>query len=247
MPRATSPIRSSRRPRLDGRIVGGYVIDIKDAPYTVSLQTWSHVCGGSIIDEKWILTAAHCTDGQSAASFRIRVGSTTYAANGTLINVARIIQHPDFNFYNIDYDFSLLELATSLTFDSTIQPIGLPEQDQEYPDDTPALVTGWGNTQNADEARDRLRAVLVPLVNQEICNEAYSDFGGVTDRMICAGYLFAGGKDACQGRDSGGPMVTDGKLVGVVSWGYGCAQPSYPGVYSRVASMRSWIKSNSGV
>lgn len=130
---------------------------------------------------------------------KVRVGSTTYATSGTLIDVARIIQHEDFSYYNIDYDFSLLELAKNLTYGSRVQSIGLPEQDQEYPDDTQAFVTGWGNTQNPDEGRDRLRGVAVPLVNQEICNEAYSDFGGVTDRMICAGYLYSGGKDACQG------------------------------------------------
>lgn len=97
----------------------------------------------------------------------------------------------------------MLELATDITFDSTMQPIKLPGQNKQYPDDTPALVTGWGNTQSVDESRDRLRAALVPIVNQELCSDAYSAFGGVTDRMICAGLLIEGGKDACQG-DSGG-------------------------------------------
>lgn len=73
---------------------------------------------------------------------KIRAGSTTHAGNGTLIDVVRIIQHADFSFNTIDYDFSLLELATNITFDSTMQPIKLPEQDQEYPDDTPTIVTG---------------------------------------------------------------------------------------------------------
>lgn len=87
-----------------------------------------------------------------------------------------------------------------------MQPISLPDQGEEYADDTLSLVTGWGNTQSIDEPRDRLRAVVVPLVNQEICSEAYSMFGGVTDRMICAGFLEDGGKDACQG-DSGVSFV----------------------------------------
>lgn len=85
----------------------------------------------------------------------------------------------------------------------------------------------------------------MPIVNQTVCSDAYASFGGITDRMICAG-LTAGGKDACQG-DSGGPLVADGKLVGVVSWGYGCARPNYPGVYSRVAAVRDWITKKTGV
>lgn len=80
-----------------------------------------------------------------------------------------------------------------------MQPIRLPEQDQVYPDDTPSIVTGWGNTQSIDESSERLRAAIVPIVNQDTCSDAYSDFGGVTDRMICAGLLLEGGKDACQG------------------------------------------------
>lgn len=85
----------------------------------------------------------------------------------------------------------------------------------------------------------------MPVVNQEACGKAYEDFGGITDRMICAGHT-EGGKDACQG-DSGGPLVAEGKLIGIVSWGYGCARPNYPGVYSRVAVARDWIRENAGV
>lgn len=76
------------------------------------------------------------------------------------------------------------------------------------------------------------------------CNAAYAIYGGVTDRMICAGYP-EGGKDSCQG-DSGGPLVANGKLVGVISWGVDCAKPEMPGVYSRVAAVRDWIRSSSG-
>jgi len=234
---ASPRLYNPRQPRLDGRIVGGYEIEITDAPYTVSLQAVSHACGGSIIGKKWVLTAAHCTDGQNPNYLTVRVGSTTHAANGTIINISRIVQHANFSFYNIDYDFSLLELETDLTFDSTTKPIKLPRQGKEYPDNTPCLVAGWGNTQNALEPRDRLRAAIVPTVNQQTCYDAYNAFGGVTDRMICAGLYPDGGRDACQG-DSGGPLVAKGKLIGVVSWGSGCALPNYPGVYSRVASVR---------
>lgn len=87
--------------------------------------------------------------------------------------------------------------------------------------------------------------VSVPIVNRSECADAYRYMNTITDRMICAGYT-SGGKDACQG-DSGGPLTADGLLYGLVSWGYGCAKPKYPGVYTNVANLRSWIKTHSGV
>lgn len=91
----------------------------------------------------------------------------------------------------------------------------------------------------------RLMQVSIPIVDRAQCQKAYKNYNTITDRMICAGYT-QGGKDSCQG-DSGGPMVAQGTLYGIVSWGYKCAEPNYPGVYTNVAHLRSWIKSNSGV
>lgn len=104
-----------------------------------------------------------------------------------------------------------------------------------------------GNTQNSNESSETLRAAIVPIVNQAYCNKQYD--GAITPRMICAG-IQEGGKDSCQG-DSGGPLVDENngnlRLVGVVSFGRGCAQPNYPGVYARVTSVRKWIKTVSGI
>ncbi|XP_073821498.1 trypsin-1-like [Musca autumnalis] len=262
-------------PRLDGRIVGGHKINppyygwrslvstrqlaildtttptvirlnISDAPHQISLQTSSHICGGSIISKQWILTAAHCTYGQTADRLRVRLGTSVYLWGGELINVAEIVQHKQFNISNVDYDFSLLKLAREIEFDERKQPAKLPESTDEVKDGDKCYVTGWGRTQSAMESRVWLRQVEVPIFNHQECSEKYKRFGGVTERMICAGYI-EGGKDACQG-DSGGPLVNgDGVLVGVVSWGYGCARPEYPGIYSRVAYVRDWIRENSGV
>ncbi|XP_005175958.3 trypsin-1 [Musca domestica] len=235
------------RPRLDGRIVGGHRINISDAPHQVSLQTSSHICGGSIISKQWILTAAHCTSGKTAKDLKVRLGTSVYLWGGELIQVAEIVQHEQFNTSNIDYDYSLLKLAREIEFDKTKQPAKLPETEgDDTKDGVMCHVTGWGSTQNPFEPRAWLRQTEVPIFNREECFKKYEKFGGVTECMICAGYI-EGGKDACQG-DSGGPLVTeDGVLVGVVSWGYGCARPEYPGIYSKVSYVRDWIRTNSGV
>ncbi|XP_058822831.1 trypsin-1-like [Topomyia yanbarensis] len=228
------------------RIVGGFEIDIGDAPHQISLQYLGrHICGGSIISNQWVLTAAHCTFGASASSIRVRVGSSMHASGGKVIAVGRIVQHPQFNYSIIDYDYSLLQLRKAIVLGDNSQAIELPKQDEAIEDGSLCVVSGWGNTQSATESRANLRAAYVPSVNQQECDQSYTNFGGVTDRMICAGFR-EGGKDSCQG-DSGGPLVANGKLVGVVSWGLGCAQPNYPGVYARVAAARDWIRSNSGV
>ncbi|ALC38837.1 CG31954 [Drosophila busckii] len=237
----------SKQPRLDGRIVGGQRINITDAPHQISLQTSSHICGGSLISEKWILTAAHCTYGKTADRMRVRLGSSETSRLGQLLRVSKIVQHENFNYTNVDYDFSLLQLQKPIEFDATKRAVKLPTSGETFEDGEPCFVSGWGNTQSLLESRDWLRQVQVPLVNQQLCGEKYKQYGGVTERMICAGYLEEGGKDACQG-DSGGPMVNEaGVLVGVVSWGYGCAKPQYPGVYARVAQARDWIKQHTDI
>ncbi|XP_037958954.1 trypsin-1 [Teleopsis dalmanni] len=236
-----------QQPRLDGRIVGGYKINITDAPHQISLQTFTgHICGGSIISSRWVLTAAHCTAGKTADRLRVRFGSSISAKGGEILHVKEIVQHKQFNYSNVDYDFSLLRLEKELQFDDNKQAVKLPESEDKFLDGDICYVTGWGNTQNNTESREWLRQAEVPIFNQELCSEKYAQFGGVTERMLCAGYV-EGGKDACQG-DSGGPLVNkDGVLIGVVSWGYGCAKPDYPGVYSRVTFAREWIKKYSGV
>ncbi|XP_055638095.1 trypsin-1-like [Toxorhynchites rutilus septentrionalis] len=222
------------------RIVGGVRIDIAKAPYQVSLQyRGRHICGGSIISKAWVLTAAHCTDGASGSDLTVRVGSSQHASGGKLFKVGSINQHQQFNRFTFDYDYAVLRVQ----FEGNVRIIALPERYEHVKDGTVCMVSGWGTTQNVFESRDDLRAADVSIVNPTKCNDIYKYFGGVTGRMICAEYP---GRDSCQG-DSGGPLVANNKLVGIVSWGVGCAQPNYPGVYSKVAEARDWIRINTGV
>lgn len=250
----------------DNRIVGGLPVSIEQTPYQISLQDRNfHICGGSIIAPSYVLTAAHCTDGNVAINLKIRAGSDYYKLGGVIIQVKAIHQHEQFDSDLLDFDFSILELVSNLKFSQSVQPVNLPSPNEVTLDDTLCTVSGWGNTQNSFQSGMKLRAAYVPIVKQSTCDEAYIKFGGLTERMICAGYM-QGHIDSCQGLlckqkfdfnwsfsydlitgDSGGPLVARNKLVGVVSWGYGCAKAGFPGVYSKVSSVRNWIATISRV
>nr|AAV84270.1 serine protease [Culicoides sonorensis] len=230
---------------VDGRIVGGVAAEIEELPYQVSLQKGGHFCGGSIISSKWILSAAHCVGNDSAPTLQIRVGSSFKSSGGDLMKVSQVVQHPAFNDDVIDFDYALIELQDELELSDVIKPVLLADQDEEFEADTKCTVSGWGNTQKPAESTQQLRKVVVPIVSREQCSKSYKGFNEITERMICAGFQ-KGGKDSCQG-DSGGPLVHDDVLIGVVSWGKGCAEKNFPGVYANVAYVRDWIKGVTGV
>lgn len=151
-----------------------------------------------------------------------------------------------------DYDIGLIELKKPLNFTDQVQPISLIDENDKILDGTKCLVTGWGDTNQrvANFNKGKLRAVEVSIVNQRTCNKNYREYGGVTPRMLCAG---KSQKDACQG-DSGGPLAChlpsqNGNLtlVGVVSWGVDCGKPNLPGVYTRLTSVRQWIRNQTGI
>ncbi|XP_017782890.1 PREDICTED: trypsin-7-like [Nicrophorus vespilloides] len=242
---AAASAANPRIPQLDGRIVGGEDVNIEDYPYQLSLLYYgSHICGASIISEKFAVTAAHCTDGSSAKDLSVRAGSSIKGSGGVVVQVKTVYQNPQYDAWNIDYDITVLELAESLSLGSGINTIPLPKFLQPVPAGAEAVCSGWGALKEGGSSPSQLQAVKVNIVDNEECQEAYGS-NPVTDRMICAA-VPGGGKDACQG-DSGGPLVVNGELVGVVSWGMGCARPDYPGVYSSVPEMRDFITENTGL
>jgi len=161
------------------------------------------------------------------------------------LEVHRIIQHPRYGKGAIssDYDFALMELKEDATFDSVSlneQEIDIPETEETSPE---SITAGWGTLQESGNTPSVLQKVSVPLVSHANCTRSYP--GKISDQMICAG-LKIGGKDSCQG-DSGGPLLLQDNsghpvLIGVVSWGAGCARPNKYGVYSKVNSVTSWIQ-----
>ncbi|KAJ8939518.1 hypothetical protein NQ318_022236 [Aromia moschata] len=172
----------------------------------------------------------------------VRAGSSRYGTGGELISLVHIIEHEEYYRDNTDYDIALLELFSEVTH-KYARPIDLiafrPRAGEE------ATITGWGRTLDGSrKAPAVLQVVKVPVIDQKDCISAYGKKEEtafrVTDRMFCAGLLKKGGKDSCQG-DSGGPIVVGRQLAGLVSWGFGCAEPDYPGVYTSVADLRDWI------
>ncbi|XP_060527086.1 trypsin-1-like [Cylas formicarius] len=232
----------------DPKIVGGTATDIKNHPYQISLQYGKrHICGGTILSTKYALTAAHCTEGLMAASMAIRAGSSTSSSGGQLVKVLTVRQHPKFDSRRVDYDVSVLEVAPQFIFSESVR--SLVPANSEPGEGGLVTVTGWGTTkETSDFLPDRLRVTQIPVVGRTKCRLSYARLGQITDRMICAGVLGQGGKDSCQG-DSGGPLIAGGRLAGVVSWGYGCARPRYPGVYASVANkeIRTFISRTAGV
>ncbi|KAJ8976730.1 hypothetical protein NQ317_004281, partial [Molorchus minor] len=233
-------------PPFEGRIVGGDDADIKDYPYQLSLLLHDrHFCGASIIGEKWVLTAGHCVESMEPQDLTVRAGSSIINDGGQVIQVKAYYRHPKFSYQTIDYDMALLELQEPIKFNDFASPIKLVEANSKVVNGEQATISGWGTTfENAHVLPQHLQAARVDIISIAQCRMFYGD-DVISDRMLCAGYP-EGGVDSCQG-DSGGPLVVDGKLAGIVSWGYGCAEPRLPGIYSDIGSMRDFVTEISGI
>merc|ERR1712018_427790 len=202
----------------EDRIVGGHDVDISERPFQVVFQCYGDlICGGAWIGGNKVLTAAHCCDGSDASAVTVRAGSARHASGGTVYDVSKVVMHPQYD-------------------DSNAAPATLPPAGIDFNEGDPFVVSGWGTTSEGGSISSTLKAVTVPHVTDESCNESYTG-AVVGDVMICAGEA---GKDSCQG-DSGGPMTSGDYHVGIVSWGYGCARAGYPGVYSQTDAFLSFI------
>merc|ERR1711976_2930 len=240
---------------VEGKIVGGRDARFGELPWQVSLRRGTsgapnrHFCGGVILNTNYILTAAHCVDGQGASGIRVVVGEhntqessnpsrSTYAVRSISIN-SEYDQAASF-----DADIAILELATPLTYNEDVQP-ACPPRNVAYTGQT-STISGWGTTRfGSSTLPTTLQTVNLPIPSNDDCWwEMWPN--DITDGMICAGRIPENEKDSCQG-DSGGPMVVRNssgrfEIVGLVSWGYGCASGT-PGVYARVSHYMDWIDS----
>lgn len=239
-----SVVSQSIRPKLDSRIVGGEDAPIEEYYYQVSVQLrGQHICGGTLVGLKsYVITAAQCTDGLSANALSVRAGTDLYNSGGEVKSVQTVFQHPKYDQWTYDYDIAILKLTSA--FDSSNNNI----KDAELPtvvanpvikDDYEMIVTGWGATEEGGLPANSLQMISLLLVTPAACEAAFGR-GFITERMRCA---TAEGKDACLG-DTGGPLVVNETVVvGITSWGFGCARPGYPGVYTDIisADIRKYI------
>ncbi|XP_070846574.1 transmembrane protease serine 9-like [Chaetodon trifascialis] len=196
------------------------------------------------------MSAAHCFSSTSTSRWRISLGRQNLQGdnpNEVSRTVSTIILHPNYDSNTNDNDIALLRLSSPVTFTDYIRPVCLAAGDSVFNNGTDSWVTGWGAVEEGVSLPfpETLQEVEVPVLGNRQCN-CLNGVGTITGNMICAGVL-AGGKDSCQG-DSGGPMVSKQDNIwiqsGIVSFGFGCARPNLPGVYSRVSSYQSWINSH---
>ncbi|XP_073831833.1 transmembrane protease serine 9 [Musca autumnalis] len=251
--------QSASKPSMESKIIGGSQISISHAKYQASLRLvaiensrgfgYGHICGGSIISQRVILTAAHClinynTDPETertAGEFKVVVGSSQlYAKEVDMLqyHVQEIVKHTGFNLTSMMNDIGLLFINGYIPWNwPTAQAILLNDMELNF--NVPCNVSGWGKTEMGVVPNHLLYAE-VRSISYTNCDAVY---GNIPLNMICAGNFASGGVDACQG-DSGGPLVVVDRQVGIVSWGIGCGQALNPGVYTNVSFYYDWIVEN---
>lgn len=240
--------------RQRGRIIGGSIADYGMHPWQAGIKkvlSWSkglitEQCGATIIDEYWVLSAAHCFIELRKDMILIMTGDHNNYGRDQFeqkFEAEEIFIHSEFDKVTLDNDIALIKLKPTnnhgIIFNDYVQPACLPSLYTIYEPGKMCHISGWGQTRD-DLASHHLFSARVPIIDHVTCDRLY---GRISKNMVCAGYL-SGGIDSCAG-DSGGPLVCDIEgsytLMGITSFGSGCAEADSPGVYTRVTEFLLWI------
>lgn len=253
------PTITPRSITVQPRIVGGSNSLISDTPWQVriSLDGSSVMCGGSLIDVQWVLTAAHCTYDTDIAKYitpgryTVHVGISDQndmnTLNGFLVD--KVFTHPGWSPAGDTNDVALLHLAKPVTLNSNVAVIALNTDPSAPVSGVSAKISGWGTTSSGGAVPALLQQATVQILADPGAVGSCSSYGAefIPATMLCAGAA-GGGTDTCQG-DSGGPLAIGvfgdpggPKLAGVTSFGQGCGDAAYPGIYSRVSTFVPWIQ-----
>merc|ERR1719153_1509056 len=234
------------------KIVGGVATEKNEYPWQVLVYTTYMpfgFCGGSILSSRTILTAAHCFHGEPVEDHTVVLAEHDWTVTGDgeqRMKVCDRVDHPKYNSgTRFNFDIAILTLCEDIVFKKTASPVCLPSQPESDYANAPAIVSGWGhNVSQGFNQLEQLMEVDVNTITNTECKATDYSPSEITDSMICASNP---GKDSCQ-NDSGGPLITDEggyySQIGVVSWGIGCADSDYPGVYARVTSAERFIQDN---
>jgi secreted trypsin-like serine protease len=246
-------LRVNRRPSLSGRIVNGQFAAINQFPFQVSIKGFRgstvSVCGGSLISNEYVLTAAHCTRGYEY--LEVGAGSNFLKLSPIKLTAEEIIEHPDFDDEYLINDIAIIKLPMKIPFNHQIKPIALPSLSQAKLNfvNYKASVSGFGRTFDGSQVSNQLRYVDVRVISRIECQMTYGSI--ITDKVICAKGWISNRNNACQG-DSGGPvsMKVNGTevLVGVVSFVSirGCEYGD-PSGFTRVSSYLKWISDKTDI
>ncbi|KAJ8724504.1 hypothetical protein PYW08_015978 [Mythimna loreyi] len=234
----------------EGRVVGGGESDVNAFPWLGRLiYEKSFGCASSLINDKFVITAAHCVKGFMWFLYRVKFGEHNRCPS-TVAETRRVVKiiAQSFSLDDLSNDIALLKLNKPVEYNHAVRPVCLPKNDDSAYTGRTAIVAGWGAMNETGKWSCTVLEAELPVLSNEACRSTNYNASKIKDVMMCAGFPETAHKDACTG-DSGGPLIAENEehmydLIGVVSWGYGCARKGYPGVYTRVTKYLGWIKDN---